>query len=132
MSTVKPTPSAIGLVAQDLSRTLSFYRRLGVDIPPEADTADHVEVELAPGFRLMFDRVATMESFSEWIAPSGSPRASLAFDCGRPQRVDELYAAMTGAGYTGDLDPWDAVWGQRYARLADPDGTGVDLFASLT
>lgn len=132
MRTAKPSPSAIGLVAQDLPRTLNFYRRLGLDIPPEADAADHVEVELAPGFRLMFDPIATVESFSEWSPPSGSPRASLAFHCGSPAGVDEVFAAMTAAGYAGELDPWDAVWGQRYARLADPDGTGVDLFASLT
>ena len=44
-----PTPAAVGLVANDLARTLAFYRALGLDIPAEADTAPHVEVELAAG-----------------------------------------------------------------------------------
>ena len=35
------------------------------------------------------------------------------------------------AGHVGHLDPWDAVWGQRYATLHDPDGNSVDLFAAL-
>src|SRR6266545_1802609 len=26
---------------------------------------------------------------------------------------------------------WDAFWGQRYAVVADPDGTLIDLFAGL-
>jgi uncharacterized glyoxalase superfamily protein PhnB len=35
------------------------------------------------------------------------------------------------AGFTGEKEPWDAFWGQRYAQLADPDGVPVDLFAAL-
>jgi len=31
-------PAAIGLVASDLPRTLSFYRTLGLDIPVDADS----------------------------------------------------------------------------------------------
>lgn len=45
--------------------------------------------------------------------------------------MDALYAELTGAGYRGTTPPWDAVWGQRYAVVADPDGNGVDLFAPL-
>jgi catechol 2,3-dioxygenase-like lactoylglutathione lyase family enzyme len=125
-----PTPSAIGLVATDLARTLSFYRALGLDIPAEADTAPHVEVMLPGGFRLMFDPVETIRSFDpEWTAPNGSARAALAFECENPTAVDEMYAEMTAAGFEGHRPPWDAFWGQRYASLRDPDGTGVDLFA---
>jgi uncharacterized glyoxalase superfamily protein PhnB len=29
------------------------------------------------------------------------------------------------------LEPFDAVWGQRYATVLDPDGVHVDLYASL-
>ena len=36
---------------------------------------------------------------------------------------------MVAAGFDGHKEPWDAVWGQRYATLRDPDGNGVDLFA---
>jgi hypothetical protein len=42
-----------------------------------------------------------------------------------------MYAEMVGAGYAGELEPWDAPWGMRYAVLRDPDGNGVDLFANL-
>jgi len=38
---------------------------------------------------------------------------------------------MVKAGYDGHMEPWDAEWGQRYAALRDPDGTGVDLYAWL-
>jgi uncharacterized glyoxalase superfamily protein PhnB len=56
---------------------------------------------------------------------------SLAFDCGSPAAVDELYARIVAAGFEGEKEPWDAFWGQRYALLADPDGTEINLFAAL-
>ena len=129
---MSPTFSAIGLVAVDLPRTLAFYRALGMDIPPEADSEHHVDVALPGGLRLMIDDVATVESIEPgWEAPKGSSRAGLAFECAGPAEVDEAYAAMVAAGFEGHLEPWDAFWGQRYASLRDPDGTGVDLFAAL-
>ncbi len=126
-------PSAIGLVASDLARTLAFYRALGLDIPADADTEPHVEVTLAGGFRLLFDPISTIKSFDpEWApASTGSPRTALAFECADTAEVDSTYAAMTGAGFDGHLEPWEAFWGQRYATLRDPDGNGVDLFAAL-
>ena len=125
--------SAIGLVASDLPRTLSFYRALGLEIPADADTAPHVEIPLSGGFRLLIDPESTIKSFDpEWTAaPAGSPRAALAFECANPPEVDATYSKMTSAGFDGHLQPWDAFWGQRYATLRDPDGNGVDLFAAL-
>lgn len=127
-----PVPSAFGLVASDLPRTLAFYRALGLDIPPDADEAPHVDVPLPGGFRLMIDSVDTITSFDpSWSPPTGSPRAGLAFECDSPADVDKTYAELVDAGFDGHLEPWDAFWGQRYASLRDPDGTGVDLFAAL-
>jgi catechol 2,3-dioxygenase-like lactoylglutathione lyase family enzyme len=127
-----PVPSALGLVASDLPRTLAFYRALGLDIPPDADEAPHVDVPLPGGFRLMIDSVDTITSFDpSWSAPTGSPRAGLAFECDSPADVDKTYATLVDAGFDGYLEPWDTHWGQRYASLRDPDGTGVDLFAAL-
>jgi uncharacterized glyoxalase superfamily protein PhnB len=124
--------AAIGLVAQDLRRTLQFYEALGLDVPPDAYTAPHVELALPGGFRLMIDPVDTVRAFDPgWTPPTGSPGASLAFECDSAADVDEKYAELVDAGYEGHLAPWDAFWGQRYAILRDPDGTGVDLFAPL-
>lgn len=124
--------SAIGLVVQDMAGSLAFYRRLGLDIPPEADREAHVEYALPGGLRLFWDTVETVRGFDpEWTEPSGGPRVSLAFELSDPEAVDTLYRELTAAGYHGQRAPWDAVWGQRYAVLHDPDGNGVDLFAPL-
>jgi catechol 2,3-dioxygenase-like lactoylglutathione lyase family enzyme len=121
----------VGLVVADMGKSLAFYRRLGLSIPADADSEPHVEVALPGGLRLAFDTIETIHSFDpEWAPPSGSPRVGLAFRCDSPGEVDRVYADLVGAGYEGHKEPWDAFWGMRYAVVHDPDGNGVDLFAS--
>jgi catechol 2,3-dioxygenase-like lactoylglutathione lyase family enzyme len=122
----------IGMVVQDMARSLAFYRLLGLDIPPDADGEPHVETTLPSGLRLAWDTVETVRSFDpEWVAPSGSPRVGLAFLLDSAEDVDGAYDELVSAGYEGHKAPWDAFWGQRYAVIHDPDGNSVDLFASL-
>jgi catechol 2,3-dioxygenase-like lactoylglutathione lyase family enzyme len=118
------------LLVDDLPRSLAFYRRLGLDIPPDADGEPHVETALPGGLRLAWDTVETIRSFDpEWSPPSGGHRVSLAFLVETPAEVDRAYAELTGLGYEGHRAPWDAFWGQRYAEVLDPDGNMIDLFA---
>jgi uncharacterized glyoxalase superfamily protein PhnB len=127
-----PALNLIGLVVADMGTSLAFYRRLGVDIPEAADTQPHVEAVLPGGLRLAWDTVDTIRSFDAgWTPPAGSHRIALAFTCDGPDEVDRLYGELVSAGYEGHLAPWDAVWGQRYAVVHDPDGNGVELFAPL-
>ncbi len=123
----------IGLVVQDMARSLAFYRRLGLAVPAGADGEPHVETTLPGGLRLAWDTVETVRSFDpDWTAPSGSPRVGLAFLFDSPAEVDRAFAEMVAAGYEGYKAPWDAFWGQRYAVIHDPDGNSVDLFAPLS
>lgn len=115
-----------------MARSLAFYRRLGFDLPREADSEPHVEATLPGGLRIAWDTVDTVRSFDpDWTAPSGGHRVALAFACDDPAAVDATYRELVGAGYEGHKDPWDAFWGQRYAIVLDPDGNSVDLFAAL-
>jgi catechol 2,3-dioxygenase-like lactoylglutathione lyase family enzyme len=121
----------IGLVVADMGRSLAFYRRLGLDLPPDADTQPHVEVALPGGVRLAWDTIDTVRTFDpDWAPPQGGNRVGLAFRCDSPQEVDRTYDGLTEAGYHGHKKPWDAFWGQRYACVHDPDGNSVDLFAT--
>ncbi|MGH3693535.1 MAG: VOC family protein [Pseudonocardiaceae bacterium] len=123
----------IGLVVADMAAALAFYRRLGLDIPPDADTEPHVELALPGGLRLAWDTEETIRSFApEWKAGDGNGRTGLAFRLSDPTAVDAAYAELTEAGYHGEHPPWDAFWGQRYAVIHDPDGVSVDLFAPLS
>lgn len=127
---MQTTLSAIGLVVEDMDRSLAFYARLGLEFP-EGAGGPHVEIPLAGGLRLMLDTRGEVQKFDPaWSRPQGSPRVALAFDCGTPAAVDQTYRDLVAAGATPHLEPWDAFWGQRYATLLDPDGNGVDLFAA--
>jgi catechol 2,3-dioxygenase-like lactoylglutathione lyase family enzyme len=128
---IAPRFDLIALTVADMGASLAFYRRLGLDVPADADAQPHVEVALPGGLRLAWDTVDTVRSFDPGWHPATGSRVSLAFDCGSPEAVDACYAALTGAGHHGHLKPWDAFWGQRYAIAHDPDGNVVDLFAAL-
>jgi uncharacterized glyoxalase superfamily protein PhnB len=127
---LSPRLDLIGLVVADMAASLAFYRRLGIDVPPEADAAPHTEGALPGGLRLAWDTVETVRSFDPGWSPATGSRISLAFDCVSADGVDALYAELTDAGYDGHLKPWDAFWGQRYAVVHDPDGNAVDLYAA--
>ncbi|MFJ1733845.1 VOC family protein [Streptomyces sp. NPDC088254] len=127
-----PRFDAVGLVVSDMAASLAFYRRLGFAFPEGAEQEPHVEARLPGGLRLMLDTEAVVRSFRpDWRPPVGEGRHSLALRCDGPAEVDSVYEELVGAGYTGGVKPWDAVWGQRYAIVHDPDGNGVDLFAPL-
>jgi catechol 2,3-dioxygenase-like lactoylglutathione lyase family enzyme len=126
-----PRLDLIGIVVQDMATALAFYRRLGFDFPPEADSEGHVEAT-AGGLRIAWDTVEVVHSFDPgWTPPVGGQRLGLAFLCDSPAEVDEIYAVLVADGYQSRMEPWDAFWGQRYAVVRDPDGNPVDLFAPL-
>lgn len=125
-----PALNAIGIVVSDMARSIAFYRLLGLDVPETPDEG-HVEASLPNGIRLMFDTEEVVKSFNaDWARANGN-QLSIAFECGSPAEVDEVYARVVAGGFEGEKEPWDAFWGQRYALLADPDGVEVNLYAAL-
>ncbi len=122
---------AIGIVVADMAKALAFYRRMGLDVPTSADGEEHVEVGLPGGLRLLFDTEKVIRSFHPgWTSMRGG-RTNLGFALADAAGVDALHAELVAAGHPSELAPFDAVWGQRYAVVLDPDGNGVDLFAPL-
>lgn len=127
-----PQLDVVGIVVSDMAAAVAFYRRLGLDFPEGAQQEGHAEAALPNGMRLTLDTEAVIRSFhADWAPPTGGGRIGLAFRCADPAEVDTVYAELVDAGYHGELKPWDAFWGQRYAVVQDPDGNGVDLYAAL-
>ncbi|HEX3591148.1 MAG TPA: VOC family protein [Pseudonocardiaceae bacterium] len=120
----------IGIVVEDMARSLRFYRAAGLDIPAEADNEQHVDLTLPSGMRVAWDTVSVIRSFDPDWQPQEGNRLAIGFQCDTPAEVDKLYDDLTAAGHTGHRKPWDAFWGQRYASVYDPDGVSVDLFAA--
>ncbi|MFF2572180.1 VOC family protein [Streptomyces sp. NPDC058084] len=129
-----PRLDVIGLVTSDMAASLAFYRLLGLDVPPGAESAPHVEVTLPGGVRVLWDTEEVVRSFDPGRTrpAGGGDRVALAFRCADPDEVDTVYEALTAAGHRGHLKPWNAVWGQRYAVVLDPDGAAVSLYADGT
>ncbi|MGV9555734.1 VOC family protein [Streptomyces sp. NPDC003401] len=130
---MSPRFDAVGLVVSDMAASVTFYRRLGFAFPEGAEREPHAEAPLPGGTRLLLDTEDTVRSFHPGRrTPARGGRHSLALRCEDPAEVDAVYEELVGAGYAGELKPWDAFWGQRYAVVQDPDGHEVDLFAPLT
>jgi uncharacterized glyoxalase superfamily protein PhnB len=122
--------NAFGIAVSDMSRSVAFYRQLGLAFDGDAENAPHAEAPLGDGVRLMIDTEEVIRSFLPDWSPGGSGRVSLAVAYDSPTEVDEAYAGLADQGF-GHTEPWDTFWGQRYAIVTDPDGTHVDLYAPL-
>jgi catechol 2,3-dioxygenase-like lactoylglutathione lyase family enzyme len=121
----------VGIVARDMGASLSFYRRLGLDIPEGVEDESHVEAATRSGLRVAWDSAELIRQIDpEWTEPSGGHAIALAFLCPSPADVDAKYEELAALGH-GHKEPWDAFWGQRYASVRDPDGNQIDLFAPL-
>lgn len=121
----------IGIVAEDIDRSLKFYKTLGLDAPDTANDEPYIEITLPGGIRLSWNSLAMVKQIDpEWVPPVGH-RMGLAYLCESPAEVDKRHDALVEAGYESHKAPWDAFWGQRYAQIVDPDGNLVDLFANL-
>jgi catechol 2,3-dioxygenase-like lactoylglutathione lyase family enzyme len=131
-STVRPVMNAIDIVVSDLEAAMSFYRRLGLEFQVDATMPEHAQCDLSNGLHLMLDTEGLRgPTVPGWTRATGGPGTFFAFQFDSPADVDRTYAELTGAGYRGLKEPWDAFWGMRYATVADPDGNGVDLYANL-
>jgi uncharacterized glyoxalase superfamily protein PhnB len=124
-------PDMIGIVVADIPRAIRFYRMLGLAFADPAEGEDYVEVK-TNGYRISLNAQHLVKKLSpNWTPPRGQ-RHEMAFLCGSPKEVDQIYAKVVEAGEKGVKEPWDAFWGQRYAIVEDPDGAHVSLFCPLS
>ena len=120
----------VSVSATDLPRAQAFYELLGFRFP-EADPAhSHLEAEDDSGVRLMVDSASTLTDLYG-RPPRPGTTAGFAMVVASPEAVDETVDRVRSAGHTAVTGPYDAPWGHRYARVADPDGYEVVLFCPL-
>ena len=130
MGVTEPVLDLVNLVVSDMDASVAFYRRLGLTIPDADDIwqAHHRNAEVSEGGSLHLDS----ERFARhWDQGWQDERAVIGFSVESRDRVDELYAELTGAGYAGQQPPYDAFWGARYAVVEDPDGNPVGLMSPV-
>src|SRR5580765_8279002 len=97
-----PTLAALGIVSSDIAESCRFYRTLGVDLSEPAEGDDHFETTLPSGLRLMWDTEEMIRKLDPgWRRPTEGHAMALAFECSSATEVDETYAKIVGAGFTG-------------------------------
>jgi catechol 2,3-dioxygenase-like lactoylglutathione lyase family enzyme len=136
MNDAQPLLNQLNFVVRDIDAALGFYRRLGLVIPDSAvwrtaSGAHHVDLTLPNGVHFHLDSVALAKSYNAgwWEPAGGGSRSVLGFSLPSRQAVDERYAELTAAGYSGRQPPYDTFWGARYAIVEDPDGNDVGLMS---
>ena len=116
----------INLVVGDLPASAAFYRRLGVELPEDAQV--HAEAAIG-GLTFELDDASSARWWhAGWRAAPG-PRTVLTFRVDSRDAVDDVYAELTAAGHQGVQPPFEAFFGSRYAIVADPDGNDVALMS---
>jgi len=103
--------SMVGLVVEDMARALAFYRRLGLDIPAEADDRPHVEVRMGNGVTFFWDTAFAKAYDPDREPPSGGYRVLPELFLADRGAVDATYATLTGSGYRGHRAPFETAFG---------------------
>ena len=116
----------VHLAVADMAKAMNFYRRAGLPVPDGAEGREHVQIDVGEDVHLAFStsRVIAMYD-SEWRGPNPSTATVLQLQLSTRLAVDDMYAALTSAGYHGHLAPIDAFWGNRYCEVDDADGNTV-------
>jgi hypothetical protein len=119
----------VGVVVEDMARAAEFYRRLGVDVPPDAEEKEHVEVGMGDLTFFLNTRASNARWDPAKTDAAGGYRIILEFYLEQPDLVDAKYEDLTAYGYVGHCAPYDVTPELRFAMVDDPDGNTILLSA---
>jgi catechol 2,3-dioxygenase-like lactoylglutathione lyase family enzyme len=138
----KLTLDQINLVCGDLDASIAFYLRLGVEIPESRVWRTPTGIHHVGADEDAADKAVTFDLDSIAFAPHWNAgwkdrtdlrgRVVVGFRVSTREDVDAIYRDMTGAGYRGLQEPWDAFWGARYAIIEDPDGIAIGVMSPIS
>lgn len=119
----------VGVIVEDMSNAVEFYRRLGVSLPSGIETQQHVEIKMS-GLTFFLN---TKRLNAKWdpakTEASGGYRIILEFYLKTREAVDAKYAELTGFGYASHVAPYETSFNTYFAMVNDPDGNTVLLSA---
>ena len=128
----------LGLIVQDMGKSLAFYRRLGLDIPEGSEEMTHVQVKMGGGLTFFLDSRPTRwdpgyarRDDQGRIGASDSYPSILEFYLKSRDAVEAKYAELTGFGYHGHRAPYETSFGMCFALINDPDGNTILLSGDL-
>jgi catechol 2,3-dioxygenase-like lactoylglutathione lyase family enzyme len=138
----RPVLDQINLVCGDVDASIAFYHRLGVAFPDarvwRTPTGGHHAGAAGPAADRAIDFELDSAAFAQHWNSGWKGRTDLrgrvvvGFRVHTRADVDDVFRDMTGAGYRGLQEPYDALWGARYAIIEDPDGIAVGLMSPVS
>ena len=112
--------SALTLATHNMARAVRFYAALGFDLLYGGADARFSGFRAGSGYLNL-----TAQSDDRQWAWWG--RAIFYV-----QDVDAMHARVVAAGYQANTAPRDAVWGERYFHITDPDGHKLSFARPLS
>lgn len=112
----------VGVIAQDIDKSLAFYRRLGLAIPDGSDGQPHVAVKMGGELTFFLNERGRLGEL-----PSSG--VILEFYLKERAAVDAKYSELTGFGYLSAHEPFVTSFGMYFAMVNDPDGHTILLSA---
>ncbi len=119
----------VGLIVQDMGKSLEFYRRLGLALPEDAEGQPHIEVKMAGELTFFLDTRVIRSDDPELAKIVGNHTIILEFYLKTREAVDAKYAELTGLGYQSYHAPFETPFGAYFALVNDPDGNTILLSA---
>jgi predicted lactoylglutathione lyase len=121
----------VGVIVEDMAKSVEFYRRLGVEIPEGSENQQYIEVKMS-GLTFF---LSTKKMNARWdparTDASGGYRIILEFYLKTREEVDAKYAELMGFGYNGHYAPYEVNPELYFAFIDDPDGNTILLSAFL-
>lgn len=112
----------VGLVAQNMAKSLEFYQRLGLSIPAGSEGREHVEVKMSGELTFFLNAAKRIAEFN-------NTRIILEFYLKERDTVDNKYNELINLGYQSHHVPFVSSIGMYFATINDPDGNTVLLSA---
>jgi predicted lactoylglutathione lyase len=112
------------LLIDDLPRSLAFYRRLGVEFPPDADQRTDIQVPIGDHHQMVLT-TQFVRNDPDRQPPSGGSRIMLEFFVDSHEAVDAKFVELTASGYRGRRPPWLTSFDAYMCLVDDPDGNTV-------
>ncbi|CAN5829375.1 VOC family protein [soil metagenome] len=128
----------VGLIVDDMGKSLEFYRRLGLEISEGSEQKTHVEIKMGSGLTFFLDsRPARWDPGFVKSLDSGHTEATnnyptvFEFYLQTRPAVEAKYAELMAFGYQGQRAPYATTFGMCFALIKDPDGHTILLSGDL-
>jgi predicted lactoylglutathione lyase len=125
----KPRFTMVVLLVADLARSVAFYRRLGVEFPPDAEQRSDVVVPIGDEHQLVLT-TTFVRAIPGYEPPArGGSGIVIEFFVDGDEAVDATYADLVAAGAGSRREPFRTSFGAWMAMVDDPDGNVVLITA---